>query len=145
MGRDYKRKKNSDGRMGDTFVILPHVVLDSAAFQSLSHKAKALLLDIARQYNCKNNGGLRCGRVYLSARGWKSNDVITSAKQELLQAGLIFETCKGARPNKASLYALTWCNLSDPFDSRFDPEVENFKRGAFLDSEPKKAIAKKNP
>jgi hypothetical protein len=48
---------------------------------------------------------------YLAPRGWRSPYVITRAKRELIDAGLIFETVKGARPNKASWYAVTWQTL----------------------------------
>lgn len=111
---------------------LPWVVLDSAAYQRLSHPAKALLMEIARQYVRDNNGRLLCSHAYLKPRGWGSRDVITRAKRELLAAGLIFETCKGARPNKASWYAVTWYTLDK--HTGYDPEAADFRRGAFMDA-----------
>ncbi|MGE8318347.1 MAG: hypothetical protein ACN6O3_06330 [Comamonas sp.] len=97
-----KSRKGGAGRDAGGFVALPWSVLDSAAYASLSHPGRALLLEFARQFVRDNNGKLLCSMAYLSTRGWKSNDVITRAKAELLAAGFIHETVKGARPNKAS-------------------------------------------
>jgi hypothetical protein len=109
MGRE--RIKRGAGRDSGGFVALPWSVLDSPAFLALSHPAKALLLEVARQCHGDDNGRLLVSRPLLAARGWKSVDVITRAKQELLDAELIFETVKGQRPNKASWYAVTWHKL----------------------------------
>lgn len=137
MGRDYsRRKKYNGGRIGGGFSAIPHDVLDSPAFLSLSFSAKALLLELARQYLGNNNGKLICTEAKLQSRGWKKGSgVITRAKRELLQTGLIFETCKGARPNKASWYALTWYDLEKL--AGYDPEAENFKRRTYADYKPK--------
>lgn len=124
-------RKNGTGRDAGRFIALPLSVLDSAAYQGLSHPARSLLLEIARQYVRDNNGKLLCSMAYLSLRGWKSQDVITRAKRELLAAGLIFETCKGARPNKASWYAVTWYTLDK--HPGYDPEAANFRRSAYMD------------
>lgn len=113
------RRKVDSGRDGGGFVALPWSVLDSAAYTSLSHPARGLLLEIARQFVRDNNGRLLASAAYLETRGWKSRDVITRAKRELLEAGLIFETVKGHRPNKASWYAVTWRTLNK--SPAFDP------------------------
>jgi hypothetical protein len=65
-----------------------------------------------------NNGRLLASTKFLKNRGWNSADVIHRAKHELLEAGLIYETVKGHRPNKASWYAITWQGLDK--DSRYD-------------------------
>lgn len=127
------KSKYNTGRDPGGFVALPWSVLDSAAYQGLSHPAKALLLEFARQYVRDNNGKLLCSINHLKPRGWTSKDVITRAKRELLEAGLIFETCKGARPNKASWYAVTWYVLDK--HSGYDPEAADFRRGAYHDKE----------
>lgn len=131
MGR--AKRGYSSGRDPGGFVALPWSVLDSAAYQGLSHPAKALLMEIARQYVRDNNGQLLCSLSYMSKRGWKSRDVLTRAKRELLAAGLIFETCKGARPNKASWYAITWQTLDK--HPGYDPEAVNFRRSAYKEKQ----------
>lgn len=90
---------------------MPWAVVDCPAFQALSHPAKALLFEFARQFVRDNNGRLLASRTYLSKRGWASSDVITAAKAELITAGFLHETVKGHRPHKASWYAVTWRTL----------------------------------
>lgn len=134
------------GRKGDTarvsggFVALPWAVLDSAAYGALSHPARSLLLEIARQYVRGNNGRLLASTTHLAKRGWSSADVITRAKRELLEAGFIHETVKGHRPNKASWYALTWY-LLDPHHG-YDPgTAATFNRGSYERAVPQKNAA----
>lgn len=119
MGRDKaQRAAKGGGRDAGGFVAMPWSVLDSEAYRSLSHPAKSLLIEFARQFVRDNNGRLLASTKYLKNRGWNSADVIHRAKCELLEAGLIYETVKGHRPNKASWYAITWQNLDK--DSRYD-------------------------
>lgn len=129
MGRDY-RKKGDTGRDAGGFVALPWAVLDSAAYARLSHPARSLLLEFARQYVRDNNGRLLASLAYLSTRGWKSRDVITRAKRELIEAGFIHETVKGARPNRASWYAVTWYAL-DRLPGYDVGAAESFERGSY--------------
>jgi len=119
MGRDKaQRAAKGGGRDIGGFVALPWSVLDSAAYRALSHPARSLLIEFARQFVRNNNGRLIASTKYLKNRGWNSADVIHRAKLELIQAGLIYETVKGHRPNKASWYAITWQSLDK--DSRYD-------------------------
>lgn len=111
MGRDRNQRANRGGRDGGPFIALPWVVLDSIAYSTLSHPARSLLIEIARQLGRDNNGRLLTSAKHLSKRGWKSSDVIQRAKKELIEKGFIFETVKGHRPNKASWYAVTWHTL----------------------------------
>lgn len=126
-----RRKRVDTSRVAGGFVALPWSVLDSQAYIRLSHPAKSLLLELARQYVRDNNGKLLASLKRLRQRGWTSADVLTRAKRELIEAGLVFETCKGHRPNRASWYALTWFSL-DLHDG-FDPGAARaFERGAYL-------------
>lgn len=103
-----KLRRGDAGRDAGGFVALPWAVLDSPAYSGLSHPAKALLLEFARQFVRDNNGRLLCSMTYLGPRGWKSNDVITRAVRELVAAGFVHQTAQGHRPSKASWYAVTW-------------------------------------
>lgn len=109
-GRNAGRKGDS-GRDPGGFVALPWSVLDSPAYARLSHPARSLLLEIARQFVRDNNGRMLASYAHLSKRGWKSKSLIQRAKGELLAAGFIFETVMGQRPNKAAWYAVTWYAL----------------------------------
>lgn len=118
------------GRDAGGFVALPWSVLDCPAYARLSHPARALLMEIARQFVSDNNGRLLVSSAYLKKRGWKSADVITRAKRHLLEAGFIHETVKGRRPNRASWYAVTWRKL-DRLSGYDHGAVDSFERGAY--------------
>lgn len=115
--KNQRSASKGDGRVGGGFVALPWLVMDCPAFHGLSHPAKALLLEFARQMHfhqgekMHTNGRLLANSKTLSKRGWKSSDTIARAKKELINAGFLYETVKGHRPNKASWYALTWYAL----------------------------------
>lgn len=120
MAKDKARRgaNKTSGRDAGSFVALPWSVLDCAAYRALSHPARSLLIEIARQYVKDNNGRLLASSRYLKLRGWNSTDVIQRAKKDLIEGGFIYETVKGHRPNKASWYAITWQNLDK--DYRYD-------------------------
>lgn len=109
---------------------MPWSVLDCPAYARLSHPARSLLLEIARQIVRDNNGRLLASSAYLSKRGWNSTDVITRAKRELLASGFIHETVMGHRPNKASWYAVTWRSL-DKMPGYDAGASQTFERGAY--------------
>ncbi len=133
MGKDYqKRGKGNSGRDAGGFVALPWSVLDSANYARLSHPARALLLEFARQFVRDNNGRLLASGAYLAKRGWKSAGVIVRAKRDLLEGGFIHEMVKGQRPNKASWYAVTWQAL-DKLSGYDAGAAESFRRGAYHD------------
>ena len=129
-GRNPKRKGHDTSRDQGGFVALPWSVLDCPAYARLSVHARALLLELARQFVRDNNGRLLLSRAYMQSRGWKSVDMLTKAKAELMEAGFIFQTVMGHRPNKASWYAVTWRALDKI--AGFDPgAIESFERGAY--------------
>jgi len=122
--------KGDSGRDAGGFIALPWSVLDSPAYARLSHPARSLLFELARQFVRDNNGRLLASAAYLTKRGWKSADVVTRAKRDLIEAGFLHETVKGHRPNKASWYAVTWRAL-DRIPG-YDPgAAESFVRGAY--------------
>jgi hypothetical protein len=130
------RSKRHKGAVRDPggFAAIPWAVLDSKAYLGLSHPARSLLLEFARQCHGDDNGRMVATLAHLQARGWNSKDVITRAKRELLDASLIFETCKGRRPNRASRYAVTWLGL-DKIDGFDEGATTAFRRGAYRDAD----------
>ena len=138
MGRDQsKRKKASENRDSGGFVAIPWSVLDCPAWQALSHTSRDLLLELARQFVRDNNGQLVCCDKRLGPRGWRSPDVISRAKRQLIDLGFIFETRKGHRPNKASWYAITWYALD--WHTGYDAGVlAAFERSAYKGARPGK-------
>jgi hypothetical protein len=137
MGRDRRAKGHDTSRDSGPFVALPFVVLDCPAYLALSHPAKALLMEIARQYVRDNNGRLLASRAYLAKRGWKSADTITRALRELTDAKLVHQTVQGHFPKTASWYAVTWRTL-DRIPGYDAGAAESFERGAYA----KQAIIK---
>lgn len=142
--RNPKRKGHDTSRDQGGFIALPWSVMDCPAYARLSHPARGLLLELARQFVRDNNGRLLASRAYLSKRGWHSPDVITRAKRELIEAGFIHETVMGHRPNKASWYAVTWRTL-DRLQGYDTGAVETFKRGAYQQNSPLKNASLRPP
>jgi hypothetical protein len=121
MAKSYKGSKNK--RDGDRYVALPHVVIDSPSYRALGHPARALLIDIARQYTGSNNGRLVACAKYLKPLGWKSNDTVSRALVELKEQALLIETRMGMRPNRAAWFALAWYSLDKADGMDIDPRT----------------------
>ena len=144
MGRNKRSKGSDTNRMAGGFIALPWAVVDSPAYMGLSHPAKALLIEIDRQYVRDNNGRLIATRAYLKKRVWKSKDVVTRALRELLNAKLIHQTVQGHRPNKASWFAVTYRRL-DRISGYDFGAPENFAFTGFLAMNMKFENAKLKP
>ena len=123
-------KSAKDKRDGGAFFTVPAAVLNGAAYLGLNAHARMLLFDLLAQYRGNNNGDLCAAYSIMKLRGWKSTHTLQKAKLELLEACLIVETRKGARPSKASLYALTWHALDD-CGGKLDITAQSFPRGAY--------------
>ena len=132
-----KGTKGDSGRDAGGFIALPWSVLDCPSYRDLSMHARALLLEVARQFVRDNNGRLLLSRAYMEGRGWKSSDMLSKAKRELLDGGFIHETVKGHRPNKASWYAVTW-RILDRHPAYDAGAVESFRRGSYRQNLPLK-------
>ena len=132
-------KKGRHGRDGGQFAAIPHEVLNSHAYLSLGAYAVKLLIDMLVQFRGSNNGDLCASFSVMQKRGWKSKETLHNAKKELLEVGLIVETRKGMRPNKASLYAVTWHPL-DTCGGKLDMPPQAFPRGAYKHYQPKALI-----
>ena len=129
MGRS-KFKSNRDKRDGTQFVLLPRVVLESPGYRQAGHAARSMLIDIAMQYSGHNNGKLVACAKYVEPIGWNSNATVLRAVRELLACGLLIETRKGARPNKAAWFALSWLDLDQGQGLDIDPKL--YRRGDYM-------------
>lgn len=131
-----KRWKDAkDKRDGGAFITLPLSVLNSRAYLDAGPYARMLLIDLFMQYRGDNNGDLCAAWKFMKPRGWRSEATLNKAKRALIELGLIVETRKGARPNKASLYAVTWCAL-DYCGGKLDMSPSGFTRKAYLLRDP---------
>lgn len=115
MGASYgKQKRANAGKLGvGRFTALPHNVIHSQQYRALGFAARALLFDMAAQYNQKNNGKLVCCAKYLRPLGWNSNNTIARALTELKASGLLIQTRQGMMPpmSQAAWFALGWFPL----------------------------------
>jgi hypothetical protein len=58
-------------------------LLDCLAYARLSHPAKALLFEVARQFVRDNNGRMLLSRAHMAKRNWKSADTISKQFKRL--------------------------------------------------------------
>jgi hypothetical protein len=132
MGRDRKHRRGDDAD-GATFVRLPCVVITSPGYRQASHTARSLLIDVAQQFDGRNNGRLTAAAKYLEPLGWKSPGVVAWALRELQACGLLVMTRQGGL-NRPSWFALTWRGLHQATDLDIDPK--RFRRGEYMRPEP---------
>ncbi len=115
MGRSYTKSKGRAGS-GAGHGALPRVVWEHPDYCNLSGAGAKLLMDLACQFNGRNNGDLQVAYSTLSKRGWRSRQTISRAVAELLNAELIVKTREGKFTNpggQCALYALAWVQIHD--------------------------------
>ena len=123
MNAKRKREKIKGRKESGRFVGIPFCVLESNDYIGLSYKSKALLIDLALQYNGKNNGDLTAAFAILKKRGWVREATIFTAVQELMVANLIIRTREGKFQNphsRCALYALTWKPIDECYGKNLD-------------------------
>ncbi len=111
------RRKAKGRREGGSYAAMPHAIFRStpdhpAPAARLSRAARCLLLDIAMQFNGKNNGSLTASPAAMELYGWSSRGTLNAALVELVALGFLELTRQGGR-NSCSRYALTWLGI-DP-------------------------------
>ena len=111
------------------FLALPLAMLNCPKYRALSSSAVKLLIDIASQYNGKNNGDLSAAWKVMKPKGWRSEATLDRAKKELLEAQFIDETRKGNFPNLCSLYGVTFQPLNA--SPKLDIGPNGFAAGAW--------------
>lgn len=110
------RARHKGRRDSGSFTAIPHAVQDSANWKLCSGSAIKLLLDVARQYNGRNNGDMCATFSVMKRRGWKSCDTLARALKEVRHYGFLLLTRQGGL-DFPSLYALTW-HAIDPCDGK---------------------------
>ena len=105
---------NAKGRRQKSqFLALPHEILRSPAYRSLSPSAVKLLVDVGLQFNGRNNGNLSICMSEMRKQGWRSTATLNRAKKELLAAGLLEQTRQGGLNMGPNLFALTWQSIDE--------------------------------
>lgn len=110
--KEKKKRYKVKGRREGQFLMLPHSIMRSSEFGGLSPWDTKLLLELAMQYNGKNNGDFSAAFSQLSKRGWNSPGTLSSALKSLRSSGWILLTRQGGR-NRCSLYAITWWAIDE--------------------------------
>lgn len=111
--------KNKGRKDAGGFIAIPHAVLDSNSFLTLSGNAMKILFCIYRQYNGRNNGDLCAPFSYANALNIGSQTTWYNALKELQAAELI--TCTRNSIKKGfsnphglcALFAVTWRNIDE--------------------------------
>jgi len=108
MANDDKRRRRQKGRRAEhSFLGIPHYIVRSPEFGQLEPWPLKLLIELAGNYNGKNNGDLSAAYSVLSARGWNSAGTLNAAIKSLVKHGWITYTRHGGR-NRCALFAVTW-------------------------------------
>ena len=110
--RNEKRRRITGRQTTNSFLSLPHHVLNHENFRCLSPRATKLAIDIAAQYRGSNNGDLSATFSLMKNRGWNSCDQLDKAKKELVAKDVIRVARQGGL-NKCNLYALTWFPIDE--------------------------------
>lgn len=132
------RRKGRPECPGKPYASIPIDVLQSTAFIGAGHTAKALLFELMRQHDGYNNGRLELSFVYLKKyREWTSRDVVTRARNELIERGLIIQTKKGGLNAGTNYYAVTWLDISNFKDLEISPLSYHKGAYAMMDKLPK--------
>ena len=107
-----RRRHKAKGRAeAGTFALLPHAVMDSEDFRSISGSALIVLMSLLRQYRGSNNGDLSAEFSRIKQWGVGSKSTLAKALLELQERNLILRTREGRfmKPGGCcALYALTW-------------------------------------
>lgn len=115
------KSKGNSGR----FAGLPHQLMASAKYIGLSVHSKALLYELAYQYNGKNNGDLTLTASILGERGF-ARATLSRCLNELKECGFVVVTRQGWKQRgKPTLLAVTWQGIDDhPSGLEYDDGVK---------------------
>ena len=105
--RNKKRLRQKGRQTTGEFLRLPKDLLLHKNFKTLSPRATKYVVDLASNYNGRNNGDLSATFSQMKDRGWNSSDQLFKAKRELVDRGIIKVSRQGGL-NKCNLYALNW-------------------------------------
>lgn len=107
------------------FAGLPITLMNSSKYIGLSVHSKALLYELAFQYNGKNNGNLTLTASLLVERGF-ARATLSRSLAELKEKGFIVVTRQGWRQRgKPTLLAITWQGIDNhPSGLEYDEGVK---------------------
>lgn len=106
--KESKRARVTGKGAGHSFIALPHHMLESEAWGSLSPHAVKVIIEAARHFKGDNNGDFSLPWSRMRRRGWKSKSTLSAAIHEAVQAGFLERSRFGTRNHICALYAITW-------------------------------------
>ena len=125
-----RAKLTSKGRSARYFA-LPWSIIKDPRYKNLSAMANTLLIDLGAQYDGFNNGHLVATKKFMfDKRGWKSEESLNKAKQELIAEGLIMVTRCGGK-NRPTLYAFTFNSIDEKPKTRLHVKPTRIAPGAW--------------
>lgn len=116
-----RSKSQNKGR----FAGIPHAVMDHPDYQRLSGNQIKLLLDLAKQYNGRNNGKLCAVFSQMKAAGWRSETTLNNAKKGLIESNMVTVTKRsvfGQSGKQPNYYALNWQPIDEVVGFKMDVE-----------------------
>ncbi len=131
---NYASQKGRSGK--SVYFGLPHTLINTRKYRSLSSHAIKLLVDLGSQYRGFNNGDLCAAWALMKDMGWKSRSSLYKAKKELIDVGFIIVTRQGGR-NMATLFAITWKEINE-CKGKLDIKPTKNAPGGWLDLAAKK-------
>ena len=112
-------------KKSESFAGIPRAVMQHHDYKNLSGNAVKLLMALCYQYRGHSNGNLTAAFSIMQKHGFRSQDTLNRAKQELLKADLIRQTRTGLFQNpggRCALYALTWYPIDECPGRRLEVE-----------------------
>lgn len=134
MARD--RRKVKGRQEGGSFIKVPHAVLESESYTSLSARSVKLLFDLYGQYRGNNNGDFTAALSVMQKKGWRSKDSLNKARRELLEKGFIIQTRQGWN-RRCNLYGVTFQAI-DECKGKLDISPTSIPYGWWKDGGPPK-------
>lgn len=138
-----KKSKKPLEHVTGPYCAVPHAVLDSQAFKGATDRAKSLLYALMRQHNGGNNGRLQLTDKWLAAHGWTSKGNNATARNELLERGLIVQTRRGGLNSGCNWFALTWLPITNY--SGLEISANSYHQGAWHDCKLQPTARRKPP
>lgn len=103
------RKKPTEG-----FFRFENRIVDSVAYADLGFASRALLVQLGRQFNGRNNGHLQATFALMQRYGFGSEHTVSTAVKDLIVHGFLYRTRSHGANKQWAKYALTWLPIHDP-------------------------------
>lgn len=117
------RHKGRRGIRRPTFTLLPHDLQHCENWAHATKPCRALVADLASQYNGYNNGAICGSRTALRRQGWNSPGSLRDLLIEACYYGFIVQTHQGGLGIGPNRYALGWQKIDDCNGQLDDPSL----------------------